>query len=305
MPQNFIATLARAPNVRTVRFDSPGGHVQPAMQIAAMIRSRGLDTYVPRSCASACTLAFLAGKSRFLAPTARLGFHQAHAPGVPPEHFDPMMRAAYEKAGVPDGFIDHVLRTPPTAIWFPTQSELHAAGLTTGTPPAAIAGADNTVLFRWVEAMRLVSTTPEVTIVAFAETFSMVLEHLQTTDPEICWGLFHRIPADLRASLPRAVVDAMAKAEQQVREAAHSQADPHVVNHSVAPTVLDPVTRQHILASLIREVREEDRDAVVAGLAPGGNHPAFCPAVRMLLATARARPDSSRVQALRALITGS
>lgn len=171
MPQNFIAVLARAPLVRTIRFDSPGGHVQPAMQIAAIIRSRGLDTYVPQFCASACTLAFLAGKSRFLAPTARLGFHQAHAPGMPPERFDPMLRAAYEKAGVPEGFIDHVLRTPPASIWFPTQPELHGAGLTTGIPPAAISGADNAVSLAWRQAMRLLPATKDATVGAVAEIF--------------------------------------------------------------------------------------------------------------------------------------
>jgi membrane-bound ClpP family serine protease len=95
MPQNFIAALAGAPHVRTIRFDSPGGHVQAALQIADVIHDRGLDTYVPRFCASACTLAFLAGKHRFLAPTAQLGFHQAHAPGVAPEIFDPVLRAVY------------------------------------------------------------------------------------------------------------------------------------------------------------------------------------------------------------------
>ena len=31
LPQNFQAVLASAPQVRVVRFDSPGGHIQPAL----------------------------------------------------------------------------------------------------------------------------------------------------------------------------------------------------------------------------------------------------------------------------------
>ena len=138
MPQNLVAMLGRAPRVRTIRFDSPGGHVEPAMQIADIIRSRGLDTYVPRVCASACTVAFLAGKSRFLDTDARMGFHQARAPGVPPAYFDPALRGAYSKSGVPTAFIDHVLRTPPAALWYPTQAELRAAGLVTGPLPVTV-----------------------------------------------------------------------------------------------------------------------------------------------------------------------
>src|ERR1700722_12369788 len=145
VPQNLMATLASAPGVRTVRLDSPGGYLQPALQAAEIIRARGLDTYVPRLCASACTVVFLAGKDRFLGPDARLGFHQAHAPGVPPAYFDALLRETYQKAGVPDGFIDHVLRTPPQSIWFPDQPMLRALRLTTGPVPASLVKADDAV----------------------------------------------------------------------------------------------------------------------------------------------------------------
>jgi hypothetical protein len=134
VPQNFLAVLAQAPRVRTVRFDSPGGLVKPALEIASIIKDRGLDTDVERFCASACTLAFLGGHRRVLAPGAKLGFHQAHAPNVAPALTDPMMRAAYSRSGVPSAFIDHVLRTPPAALWFPAPKELQDAGITTETP---------------------------------------------------------------------------------------------------------------------------------------------------------------------------
>src|SRR6185312_14291726 len=97
LPQNLEAVLAGAPGVRVVRLESPGGHVLPAFQAAMIIRQRGLDTYVGRYCASACTVAFLGGQRRWLGTDARLGFHQAHAPGVPPEQANAILRDAYEK----------------------------------------------------------------------------------------------------------------------------------------------------------------------------------------------------------------
>lgn len=136
VPQSLSVLLLRTPNVRTVRLFSPGGNVRAAVEVAKIVRAHGLDTYVERSCASACTIAFLGGKNRFLAPGAWLGFHQASSKGVDPDRFNPFMRAAYAGEGVPQAFIDHVLRTPPQSIWFPVREELLAAGLVTGLPPA-------------------------------------------------------------------------------------------------------------------------------------------------------------------------
>jgi hypothetical protein len=222
VPQNLTATLASAPRVRTVRLDSPGGYLRPALQVAEIIRVRGLDTYVPRMCASACTVVFLAGKDRFLGPDARLGFHQAHAPGVPPAYFNALLRATYQKAGVPDGFIDHVLRTPPQSIWFPDQPVLRALRLTTGPAPAALVNADDTVARAWWQAMRLAPATPDSTLVAFAGIFSLLLERLQANDPEACWGFLHDLPTDLRTALTPDVLGAMAAIEARVRDGAHS-----------------------------------------------------------------------------------
>ncbi len=71
VPQNLQVALAAAPQVRVVSLNSPGGHVAPAMEVAEIIHSRGLATYVSRFCASACTLVFLGGTQRWLAPGAR------------------------------------------------------------------------------------------------------------------------------------------------------------------------------------------------------------------------------------------
>jgi hypothetical protein len=137
VPQNFQAALAQWPEARVVHLDSPGGHIQPALQVARIIRDWHLDTYVVRGCASACTLAFLAGQRRWLAPQGKLGFHQAHAPGASDgdEVGLAMLRQAYSTFGVPEPFIAHVLRTPPRELWVPTVGELQASRIVTDLAP--------------------------------------------------------------------------------------------------------------------------------------------------------------------------
>jgi hypothetical protein len=59
---------------------SPGGSVRAAKEIGMRIRVRRFDTVVPSGelCASACGLVWLAGAKRFIAPSARIGFHAAY-----------------------------------------------------------------------------------------------------------------------------------------------------------------------------------------------------------------------------------
>jgi hypothetical protein len=137
VPQNLENTLAQWPKVRVVHLDSPGGHVQPAFQVARIIQERRLDTYVARVCASACTLAFLAGERRWLGPNAIIGFHQAHAPGVAEGDRQgiALLEQAYNGYGLPESFIDHALRTEPTGLWVPTPAELKAANVVTDFAP--------------------------------------------------------------------------------------------------------------------------------------------------------------------------
>ena len=135
LPQQVNVALAEAPDARVVLFDSPGGHIKAALEVADMIRAHNLDTYVGRMCASACTIAFLAGHHRFAAETARLGFHQAHGPGLSPADSDMLLRLAYQRFPLPPAFLAHVLRTPPQDLWVPDLPELRKAGVVTDIAP--------------------------------------------------------------------------------------------------------------------------------------------------------------------------
>src|SRR5262249_49800538 len=76
--------LATTPRVQTIILDSNGGRIFEADRIAAIVRERGISTYVEGHCESACTRIFLAAKDRSATPNARIGFHRSGLPGITP-----------------------------------------------------------------------------------------------------------------------------------------------------------------------------------------------------------------------------
>ena len=99
-------------------------------QIARLIQDRGLDTLVESHCASACTIALIAGRHRTAGPDAGIGFHQPTFPGLSEADRQLMiadMRRLYREGGISGGFLERVLRVPPDDMWYPTHEELVAA----------------------------------------------------------------------------------------------------------------------------------------------------------------------------------
>lgn len=127
------AALASGRKVAVIELESPGGRIPAARGIARRILDRGLATRATGTCASACTLIFAAGRARSLAPGARLGFHGYHI-GI----YDSAIRSlateesrdsAFLRArGIAPGFIARAFATPHDEMWFPSASELRAAG---------------------------------------------------------------------------------------------------------------------------------------------------------------------------------
>jgi hypothetical protein len=60
-----------------VLLSSNGGDVVTAIRIGEMVRARRFPTFVTDTCASACTLIWLAGSQRYMSRHAGIGFHQA------------------------------------------------------------------------------------------------------------------------------------------------------------------------------------------------------------------------------------
>lgn len=128
-------TLRHSPAVSSVTLDSKGGLLSQANLMAARISQHRLDTYVVGQCSSACTFLFLAGKRRCMAAGARLGFHEATYDGQLArdtfKNADALERNMYIRAGLPQAFIDRVMKTPDRQVWYPSREELLATHITT------------------------------------------------------------------------------------------------------------------------------------------------------------------------------
>lgn len=133
----FADILPFAPQLRLLRLNSPGGMVNEARKIAALVKVANLETYVEQGCASACTMIFYAGRVRWIRPDALLGFHsysnaghhKASAEDI--NAVEDVERKSFAHKGLPTWFINRIFATPSTAIWMPTSQELLASHFAT------------------------------------------------------------------------------------------------------------------------------------------------------------------------------
>jgi hypothetical protein len=294
LPQSLQAVLASAPKVRLIRLESPGGHIQPAIQVATIIHERGLDTYVGRFCASACTIAFLGGRQRWLGPNARLGFHEASAPGFPAELVNGYLRAAYESFHTPSAFIARVLSTPPSGLWFPTRSELQAARYTTGEPPDSVVTQDSGWPPRLRDFGRLVIQAPDAAVIQYAKELSELLKGLQDANPEACWAFGNEGPDATAATLPKAVHERIVDVGNELANAVKTSRQ----------TSWNPELGKDAVKELVASIREKELGPAMQGLRRGAEHATFCPSFNRLLEATQALPASHRVNALRAILSG-
>ena len=128
------AVLAAHPEVARIHLTSDGGLVEEAVALGALVADWGLDTYVPDTCASACTLAFVRGRNRYLAAGGTLGFHAPYESGflgrTVPVDAAPE-RAAYLAAGIAPDFAAQALAVSSDDIWIPDAARLRQAGVVT------------------------------------------------------------------------------------------------------------------------------------------------------------------------------
>lgn len=124
-----------AHGVRVVHLNSTGGRIPAARGIARLIREAGLDTHVSGTCASACTIIFIAGNARTIQPDGRIGFHGyrllstiATVDVAEEERKD---RAAFLAKGVTATFLERAYSVPHSEMWFPSHRTLLDAGVVT------------------------------------------------------------------------------------------------------------------------------------------------------------------------------
>ena len=126
-----------ARDLKRVELSSPGGRVREAERMAAALKQHGHEARAVGTCASACTLVFLAGKPRQLAPDGQLGFHRASTGTYNPvfeELANQQLAQTYRDLGLPQTMIDKTLRTPSRGMWFVPREELLAHQLIAPSP---------------------------------------------------------------------------------------------------------------------------------------------------------------------------
>ena len=198
------AALEASPNVKVIHFDSTGGRIGEAIKVHQTIKDRKLDTYVADRCYSACTLAFAAGRERWLAQDeGELGFHSASFPGWSQrdaELANDQQRAIFIANGFEPGFVREALATPADSMLNPEPDKLLAAGAITGLAPRdkfAFSGLGSDVtLERFTAWMRQLST--------MAAT-------IEKRDPEVAARMYQDyytryVRGDTNADLLRALV---------------------------------------------------------------------------------------------------
>ena len=133
MPEGTTAAVQKLldahPSVHVIHLNSDGGELQEGHLLAELIQQRHLTTYTSTVCASACTIAFLAGSPRYLADDAWLGFHSSYDKdsGESSQQGNAVFYQAYHADGLPDAFITKALGTAPSEVWFPSHDELREA----------------------------------------------------------------------------------------------------------------------------------------------------------------------------------
>ena len=109
----------------TVVLDSDGGLLAPAARIAGLINSNGADTRAENQCASACVLAFSAGRHRSIAPDARIGVHRSDGGPL----VDQAMGDLMTTFGTPKSIVQAMLATPNRSVHWLSNDELKQWGV--------------------------------------------------------------------------------------------------------------------------------------------------------------------------------
>lgn len=124
------------PYISVIHLNSSGGRLGEAHKLRDLIRERELVTYTTWECDSACTIAFMGGVQRFLAPNGKLGFHRGYFPGLSNRELDRLNTEEGRRLidqGIAEWFVNRLISTPNGSMWWPSPEELKGAGVIKGT----------------------------------------------------------------------------------------------------------------------------------------------------------------------------
>jgi hypothetical protein len=140
LTDDFIKILRASRQIKVVHLDSVGGRIGEAIRLNNVLKKQGVDTYVSNGCYSACTIAFAAGRNRFIGKGAVLGFHAPAFPGMTKSELESAsqdQKDLFIKAGFDRKFVDRALSTPSSDMWKPSSDLMAAADVITGLSDGA------------------------------------------------------------------------------------------------------------------------------------------------------------------------
>ncbi|AYD03492.1 hypothetical protein [Neorhizobium sp. NCHU2750] len=127
---------ARGEYVKTVQLDSPGGSVDDALSMAALIREKKLSTKVAARalCASSCPIVLAGGVQRMAEKDAIIGVHQVfngsrERPSAKQAMSNVQSTTAriakfLQQMGIGPGLWLHALETPPDRLYYLSEKEM-------------------------------------------------------------------------------------------------------------------------------------------------------------------------------------
>ena len=119
--KQFLKVALNSENAIVV-FQSPGGNLFAGIEIGKAIRLKGFFTLVPDGvqCASACALAWLGGRSRYMGATANVGFHavyvKAEGQAAVSSAGNAVVGAYLNQLGLPTSAIIYITEAPPDGM---------------------------------------------------------------------------------------------------------------------------------------------------------------------------------------------
>ena len=129
----FKRLLATTADAAVVALESDGGRLIAGLAIGTAIRERQLTTIVQdfARCASSCALAWLGGTRRYMAASARIGFHAAYLVGADRSVSESgvgnaLLGAYLNRLGLSDRAVVHITAASPTQITWLTLRDARA-----------------------------------------------------------------------------------------------------------------------------------------------------------------------------------
>ena len=118
-----------------VVFHSTGGNLLAGIEIGKAIRLKGFSTLAPDNmyCASACALAWLAGRTRFISDTALVGFHAVYTAQAGETQIssagNAIVGAYLNQLGLPTSAIVYITSAPPDGMQWLNFADAQRVGI--------------------------------------------------------------------------------------------------------------------------------------------------------------------------------